>query len=79
MKEIQLPAEQREAIRVKLLEYCEEHFNLTLEQFDGEFFTDFIIGTLGVAIYNAGIDEAISTHQKYCDRIQEEMDLQKIW
>ncbi|MEG1210886.1 MAG: DUF2164 family protein [Leclercia sp.] len=78
MPEIKLDINEREAIRSKLVAYCEEHFDLELEQFDAEFFTDFVINTLGITIYNAGVDEAIRTHQAYSERIQEEMDLKKI-
>lgn len=78
MPEINLAKEEKEAIRSKLIAYCEENFNLPLEQFDAEFFTDFVIDTLGVSIYNAGIDEAIKTHLKYSEHIQEEMELKRI-
>lgn len=78
MAEIQLSLDEKETIRQKLVTYCEENFDLTLEQFDADFFTDFVIDELGVAIYNAGIEEAIRTHAAYSDRIQEEMDLKKI-
>ena len=29
--------------------------------------------------YNAGIEEAIRTHQAWSERIQEEMDLKKVY
>ncbi|WP_050597538.1 DUF2164 family protein [Enterobacter sp. DC4] len=47
-------------------------------QFDAEFFADFVIDTLGVSIYNASIEEAIKTHMKYSEHIQEEMELKRI-
>ena len=78
MPEITLTNDEKDIIRQKLIAYCEEHFQLELEQFDADFFTDFVIGTLGVPIYNAGIDEAIRTHQQYSERIQEEMELKRI-
>ncbi|MFY9993728.1 MAG: DUF2164 family protein [Leclercia sp.] len=78
MADIKLDVNEREAIRSKLVAYCEEHFDLELEQFDAEFFTDYVIETLGIAIYNAGVDEAIRTHQAYSERIQEEIELKKI-
>lgn len=78
MSAITLTKEEKDTIRTKLIDYCEEQFGLSLEQFDADFFTDFVIETLGVAIYNAGVEEAIRTHQQYSERIQEEMDLKKI-
>ncbi|MGB7801467.1 DUF2164 domain-containing protein [Buttiauxella sp.] len=78
MSEIKLSLNEKEDIRQKLVDYCEANFDLTLEQFDADFFTDFVIKELGTALFNAGVDEAIKTHVAYCDRIQEEMDLKKI-
>ena len=34
---------------------------------------------LGPMFYNAGIDAAIATHLAWSDRIQEEMDLKKVY
>jgi len=48
-------------------------------QFDAEFFVDFIAKELGPLFYNAGIEEAIRTHQAWSERIQEEMDLKKVY
>ena len=49
---------------------CAETFDLELEQFDAEFFVDFIAKELGPLFYNAGIEEAIRTHQAWSERIQ---------
>ncbi|ESN40839.1 DUF2164 domain-containing protein [Klebsiella variicola] len=78
MSEINLTKEEKDIIRTQLVAYCNENFNLSLEQFDAEFFTDFIIKTLGIPIYNAGIEEAIKTHRQYSERVQEEMDLKRV-
>lgn len=78
MADITLSPTERERLRSELAAYCSDHFDLELEQFDAEFFIDFIIEKLGPAFYNAGIEEAISTHIAYSERIQEEMDLKKI-
>ena len=78
MNDIELSPAQRDLLRDKLSKYCEETFNLELEQFDAEFFVDFIAKELGPMFYNAGIEEAIRTHVAYSERIQEEMDLKKI-
>ncbi len=43
------------------------------------FFVDFIAKELGPLFYNAGIEEAIRTHQAWSERIQEEMDLKKVY
>ena len=40
---------------------------------------DFIAKELGPMFYNAGIDAAIATHLAWGDRIQEEMDLKKVY
>lgn len=66
-------------LRERLSKYCEETFNLELEQFDAEFFVDFIAKELGPLFYNAGIEEAIRTHLAWSERIQEEMDLKKVY
>ncbi len=63
----------------ELSKYCAETFDLELEQFDAEFFVDFIAKELGPLFYNAGIEEAIRTHQAWSERIQEEMDLKKVY
>lgn len=78
MAEIKLNLHEKEDIRSKLVDYCEGNFNLTLEQFDADFFVDFVIKELGPVLYNAGIEEAIKTHLAYNERVQEEMDLKKI-
>ena len=79
MNDIELSPAQRDLLRDKLSKYCEETFNLELEQFDAEFFVDFIAKELGPMFYNAGIDAAIATHLAWSDRIQEEMDLKKVY
>lgn len=76
--EITLTPAERERLRDQLSDYCSEHFELDLEQFDAEFFVDFVIDKLGPAFYNAGIEEAIRTHLAWSERIQEEMDVKKI-
>lgn len=76
--EITLTPSEREKLRNQLTDYCTKQFDLKLEQFDAEFFIDFIIDKLGPAFYNAGIDEAIRTHLAWSERIQEEMDLKKL-
>jgi Uncharacterized conserved protein len=78
MTGITLTPEQREQLKRKLENYCEQNFDLELEQFDAEFFVDFITEQLGPMFYNAGLDEAIRTHMAWSERIQEEMDVKKI-
>ncbi|POP45647.1 DUF2164 domain-containing protein [Superficieibacter electus] len=78
MADITLSPAERDRLRSELESYCATHFDLELEQFDAEFFIDFIIEKLGPAFYNAGIEEAIRTHIAWSDRIQEEMDVKKI-
>lgn len=78
MAEIKLNVGETDDIREKLITYCEQNFDLKLEQFDADFFTDFVIKELGKVIYNAGIEEAIKTQAAWSERIQEEMDLKKI-
>lgn len=79
MSDIDLSPAQRDLLREKLCKYCEENFELELEQFDAEFFVDFIAKELGPMFFNAGIDTAITTHVAWSDRIQEEMDLKKVY
>ncbi|RPH30143.1 DUF2164 family protein [Buttiauxella warmboldiae] len=78
MAEIKLNLGEKEAIRDRLVAYCEKNFDLALEQFDADFFCDFVIQELGPVLFNAGVEEAIKTHIAYSERIQEEMDLKKI-
>jgi uncharacterized protein (DUF2164 family) len=77
MSKIDLSHSEREMLREKLQRYCTDNFDLELEQFDAEFFVDFVIENIGPTLFNAGIDEAIRTHAAYSERIQEEMDLKK--
>ena len=79
MAEINLTPGEREQLREKLCTYCERNFDLELEQFDAEFFEDFIAEQLGPLFYNAGIEEAIRTHVAYSERIQEELDAKKVF
>lgn len=62
MADITLSPTQRDGLRDALRDYCRDHFELELEQFDAEFFIDFISEKLGPVYYNAGIEEAIRTH-----------------
>ncbi len=48
MSDIELSPAQRDLLRERLSKYCEETFNLELEQFDAEFFVDFIAKELGL-------------------------------
>lgn len=43
MAEITLSSAERDRLRNELETYCSDHFDLDLEQFDAEFFIDFII------------------------------------
>lgn len=79
MSKIDLSHGERDLLREKLQAYCADNLNLELEQFDAEFFVDFVIDNLGPVLFNAGIDEAIRTHVAYSEHIQEEMDLKKIY
>ncbi|TNV22723.1 DUF2164 domain-containing protein [Buttiauxella sp. B2] len=79
MSEIKLNVGETDDIREKLVAYCEKNLDLKLEQFDADFFTDFVIKELGKVIYNAGVEEAIKVHIAWSERIQEEMDLKKIF
>ena len=79
MNDIELSPAQRDLLRDKLSKYCDETFNLEPEQFDAEFFVDFIAKGLGPLFYNAGSEEAIRTHLAWSERIQEEMDLKKVY
>ncbi|MGF7449390.1 DUF2164 family protein, partial [Klebsiella michiganensis] len=47
MSDIDLSPPQRDLLREKLSKYCEENFELELEQFDAESFVDFIAKELG--------------------------------
>lgn len=79
MNDIELSRAARPAGSDRLSKYCAETFDLELEQFDAEFFVDFIAKELGPLFYNAGIEEAIRTHQAWSERIREEMDLKKVY
>ena len=79
MNDIELGQAQRDLLRDRLSKYCAETLDRELEQFDAEFFVDFIVKELGPLFYNAGIEEAIRTHQAWSERIQEEMDLKKVY
>ncbi len=46
MNDIEL-SRQRDLLRDRLSKYCAETFDLELEQFDAEFFVDFIAKELG--------------------------------
>lgn len=79
MAAIDLSLDEKNALRDKLVDYCAKHFDLDLEQFDAEFFADFVVEELGPLFFNAGVDAAVRTHIQYCDRIQEEMDAKKLY
>jgi len=79
VSKIDLSHGERDLLREKLQTYCADNLDLELEQFDAEFFVDFVIDNLGPVLFNAGIDEAIRTHVAYSEHIQEEMDLKKIY
>lgn len=78
MSEIKLSKDEKQLIVAHLQSYCEQHLDFQLEQFDAEFFGEFVIKTIGPLFYNAGIDEAIRTHQSFSEQIQEYMDLKRI-
>ncbi len=68
MNDIELSRAQRDlCCATGSSKYCAETFDLELEQFDAEFFVDFIAKELGPLFYNAGIEEAIRTHQAWSE------------
>ena len=52
MNDIELSQAQRDLLRDRLSKYCAETFDLELEQFDAEFFVDFIAKELPVPLMN---------------------------
>ncbi len=79
MAEVNISESEKDLIRDKLEAYCRDNLDLELEQFDAEFLCDFVVKELGPLFYNAGIEEAIRTQAAWSERIQEEMDLKKIF
>ncbi|MBK4716238.1 MULTISPECIES: DUF2164 domain-containing protein [Tenebrionibacter/Tenebrionicola group] len=79
MAEVSISESEKNLIRDKLTAYCRENLSLELEQFDAEFLCDFVVKSLGPVFYNAGVEEAIRTQAAWSERIQEEMDLKKIY
>lgn len=79
MAEVNVSESERLFIREKLSEYCRDNLDFELGQFDTEFLCDFVVKTLGPVFYNAGIEDAIHTQAAWSERIQEEMDLRKIF
>lgn len=79
MAEVNLSEGEKDLIRDKLAAYCRDNLDIELEQFDAEFLCDFVVKELGPLFFNAGIEEAIHTQAAWSERIQEEMDLKKIF
>ena len=79
MNDIELSQAQRDLLRDRLSKYCcAETFDLELEQFDAEFFVDFIAKELGPLFYNAGIGKRPSAPIRHGASVSvEEMDLKK--
>ncbi len=57
MNDIELSQAQRDLLRDRLSKYCAETFDLELEQFDAEFFVDFIAKELGPLFYNMPVSK----------------------
>lgn len=79
MAEVNISESEKDLIRDKLAAYCRDNLDIVLEQFDAEFLCDFVVKELGPLFFNAGIEEAIHTQAAWSERIQEEMDLKKIF
>lgn len=79
MADVNISESEKDLIREKLVVYCRDNLNVELEQFDAEFLCDFVVKELGPLFYNAGIEDAIRTQAAWSERIQEEMDLKKIF
>lgn len=78
MTELKIESENKEVLLTSLKDYLNENLDFTIEQFDADFLFDFILKTFGPPIYNKGIDDAILTHSKYSEVIQEQIDLKRI-
>lgn len=78
MTKLKIESEEKEILIALLKGYLKENLDFTLEQFDAEFLFDFILEKFGPPIYNKGIDDAILTHSKYSEIIQEQIDLKRI-
>lgn len=79
MAQVNLSESEKDLIRDKLAAYCRDNLDIELGQFDAEFLCDFVVKELGPLFFNAGIEEAIHTQAAWSERIQEEMDLKKIF
>lgn len=78
MTELKIASEDKEVLLTSLKDYLKENLDFTIEQFDADFLFDFILKTFGPLIYNKGIDDAILTHSKCSEIIQEQIDLKRI-
>lgn len=78
MTELKINGEDKEVLLTSLKEYLKKNLDFTIEQFDADFLFDFILEKFGPPIYNKGIDDAILTHSKYSEVIQEQIDLKRI-
>ncbi len=54
MADITLSPAQRDGLREALRDYCRDRFELELEQFDAEFFIDFISEKTGPRVLQRG-------------------------
>lgn len=79
MNDIEFSQVQCDLLCDRFSKYCVEIFDFELEQFDVEFFVDFIVKELGLLFYNVGIEEVICIYQVWSECIQEEMDLKKVY
>ncbi|MGX9522954.1 DUF2164 family protein [Vibrio mediterranei] len=76
---LKLDSQKYDIICADITEYLRDNHNLALDQFEQQFFVDFLVTKLGKELFNKGIEQAIYRFSQLSDSIQEELDMEKIY
>lgn len=77
VKKITLPPEQYQQLSSFIIKWFDDNHELTLGQFEADFFLDEMVKKMAPILYNQGLDDAIKVAQHNMLTLEELLDLEK--
>lgn len=78
VKKVAIPAEQYQQLSAFIVKWLDDNHELSLGQFEADFFLDELVKKMAPILYNQGLEDAIKVAQHNALTLEELLDLEKI-
>lgn len=78
VKKVAIPAEEYQQLSAFIVKWFDDNHELSLGQFEADFFLDELVKKIAPILYNQGLDDAIKVAQHNAMTLEELLDLEKI-